>query len=151
MGTGLRRGKPSPANHLKNLKQAQIGNRHRAAPGGRIVSPFEIDQRSQPLAQTNFHFRGRFVGEGEEEDLLWQHAIGQKISDAINQRSCLAAASTRDDQRLSRWANHGGVLLGIQLRAEVDLWAGIAVGVKSVLACHERALSIAGGRVWQLI
>ena len=27
MGTGLRRGKPSPANHLKNLKQAQIGNR----------------------------------------------------------------------------------------------------------------------------
>ena len=66
------------------------------------------------------HFSGRFVRKGEKEDLPRLDALVQKIGHPVGEGASLSRARPGKDKVRTRLRRHGGVLLVVQLGAEVD-------------------------------
>ena len=60
----------------------------------------------QPL-DAEPHFLGRLVGEGQGEDLLVRHAVGQHPGDAMGNHPGLSAARPGEDQQGAIVVQHG--------------------------------------------
>jgi hypothetical protein len=90
------------------------------------------DERLHPL----LHLAGGFVGKREQQDGFRLDAIIEQPRHAIRQRPRLARSRARNDERLPRRADDGGVLLLIELRLVVDAVGGFVRAVQRVFARH---------------
>jgi hypothetical protein len=66
------------------------------------------------------HLLGGLVGEGEQEDLARLDALGEEVGHAVGERAGLARAGAGEDEQGARRGGHGGELLVVEERLEVD-------------------------------
>ncbi len=81
------------------VPRTQVRDGHRSAAGRRIVATFESHQRSQPLAQPEFHFRGRFIGERQRHDAREVQRVRpahQKVQEPVDEQRGLAGSRSGD-------------------------------------------------------
>ena len=94
------------------------------ADGVEGATPNAVGIGSEQFGNASGHFAGRFVGEGEEEDLPRLDPVLEQPGHAVGERACLAAAGAGDDQRGATRRGDGSELLLVQLGRVVDAGAG---------------------------
>ena len=92
------------------------------------------------------HFLGGFVGEREQQDVAGLDAFGEQVGDAVGEGARFAGACTGEHEQRPRLGRDGGVLLVVELGAEVDRRdGGRLVGVVAE-KIHDRRRSLNAGR-----
>lgn len=66
------------------------------------------------------HLPRGLIGKGEQEDLVGLHVLVQEVGHAIGERAGLARSGTSQHEGGARLGGDGGVLLVVELGAEID-------------------------------